>query len=170
MRGAREAHLTLDRASVSSSDDWESDVTVRRQRRRNPAPARRRTAVTVQVTVRLRRKSRVASRLHLNLLESPARTAAGARADSESESSDSWLVSPRSSYHINQPARAGSQLVPAGTYRDRLRPRRPGTSHAGRYNSARSAAEPSGPCTGSTTSSMLDRMVAIGAMPKPFKL
>ena len=27
-------------------------------------------------------------------------------------------------YHpsINQPARAGSQLVPAGTYRDRLRP------------------------------------------------
>ena len=33
MRGAREAHLTLDRASVSSSDDWESD------RRHGPAAA-----------------------------------------------------------------------------------------------------------------------------------
>ena len=41
-----------------------------------------------------------------------------------------------------QPARAGSPLVPAGTYRDRLRRARAGTSgHAGRYDSesARSA-------------------------------
>ena len=48
------------------------------------------------------------------------------------------IGNPRS--YINQPARAGSWLVPAGTYRDRLRPG-PGLAMpvlSGWYNSARS--------------------------------